>query len=182
MHSRPLPNPADTSHPKRNGMSEHGGFIKWKTETKWKWSSTYICRTKRLPSKCHQEFCHPQQAIKDSSLAIQPPNVFNIIEGVQGAFTVINASWIFLFQIFKKASDTNAISNIEQNKYLSNISNIIQSKRNEPSLCDVPEPKKDPNIFLLPYQITGRKICCLSKSQKYVIRKQPQHDQAQINI
>ena len=34
MHSRPLPNPADTSHPKRNGMSEHGGFIKWKTETK----------------------------------------------------------------------------------------------------------------------------------------------------
>ena len=57
------PKPSWHSHPKRNGMSEHGGFIKWQIETNWKWSSTYICRWKPLPFKRHQnsasEFLHP---------------------------------------------------------------------------------------------------------------------------
>ena len=50
------------------------------------------------------------------------------------------------------------------------------------SLDDLQEPKKDPNIFLPPYQITCRKMWCFFNSQIYVIRKQPQHDQAQIDI
>ena len=62
------PKPSWHSHPKRNGMSEHGGFIKWQTETKWKWSSTYICRTKRLPFKCHQNFSIPIKQWKSRRL------------------------------------------------------------------------------------------------------------------
>ena len=38
--------------------------------------------------------------------------------------------------------------------------------------------KERSNNFLLPYQFTGRKVCCLFESQKYVNRKQPQHDHA----
>ena len=142
------PKPSWHSHPKRNGMPEQGGLTKYQKQNGNDHQLTvagrnvFLSNTIRIsPSlssneNVASEFLHPWQAIKDSSLAIQPPNVFNIIEGVQGAFTENNASWNILVQIFKKASDTNAISNIEQNKYLSN---IIQCKRNEPSLCDLPQ-------------------------------------------
>ena len=98
------PKPSWHSHPKRNGMPEQGGLTKYQKQNGNDHQLTvagrnvFLSNTIRIsPSlssneNVASEFLHPWQAIKDSSLAIQPPNVFNIIEGVQGAFTENNAS------------------------------------------------------------------------------------------
>ena len=109
MHSRPLPNPADTSHPKKNGMSEQGGFIKWKTETKWKMIINLHLQTETSSYQTPWNSClriSPSKAIH-KILPIRQPPVVNIIGDLHGA--EIYTSWNILFQIFNKACDGNAI-------------------------------------------------------------------------
>ena len=118
MYARPLPNPADTSHPKKKWNVRTGRFHQMENRNKMEMIINLHLQTETSSYQTPSEFSihikpwnsclriSPSKASHEN-LPIRQPPVVNIIGDLHGA--EIYTSWNILFQIFNKACDGNAI-------------------------------------------------------------------------